>query len=111
MVTATGHTVSLHLIEAGGSRVRCTTSLQVTSNRSFSFVTFLSLRKSTRIRCAGSTNMPAQTNLAAARETANNVAPAQHSSKPAAPPNGAVACLRAHWPEYAMEAGLLGAFM
>jgi aquaporin Z len=56
--------------------------------------------------------MQPQANFEAATATVVEFAtPAQQSTKPAAPPNGAVACLRAHWPEYAMEASLLGTFM
>ncbi|HEX6880326.1 MAG TPA: aquaporin [Terriglobales bacterium] len=56
--------------------------------------------------------MSLQANLGAASEiTSSFVSPAQLPSKPAASPRGAAACLRAHWPEYAMEASLLGAFM
>jgi aquaporin Z len=59
-----------------------------------------------------SDNMPQQTNLEAATEIASRFSsPAQQSTRPTAPPSGAVACLRSHWPEYAMEASLLGAFM
>lgn len=53
-----------------------------------------------------------QPNPQTATERASTaVAPAQTHLKPAAPPTGAVASFRAHWPEYAMEAALLGAFM
>lgn len=56
--------------------------------------------------------MPTQVNLDAASEITSSIAtPAQQPSEPAASPRGAVACLRAHWPEYMMEASLLGAFM
>src|SRR5690242_1037515 len=59
-----------------------------------------------------STDMPTQTNLVAATENVSTVSSlAQPSTRPTAPLGGAVACLRSHWPEYAMEASLLGAFM
>src|SRR6185369_8036357 len=59
-----------------------------------------------------SRDMTTQTNLVAATENVSTVSSlAQPSTRPTAPPSGAVACLRSHWPEYAMEASLLGAFM
>ncbi len=43
--------------------------------------------------------------------SSNTLAPTRTGEDFPAPEPGAIACLRHHWPEYLMEAGLLGTFM